>query len=145
MVLWFQQFWALFLKRFYNSIRFYGALVSQLFLPLLFVLGGLVIIVTVPNRQEDDAPRALLMNNSGLDSDNSTVFFAQLGEISNLNLSLQQLNASDILATNYFDFTENVESIKMAVENNPPTTISQCCQYKHQLLDKFCATRRAVS
>lgn len=88
LTLWVQQFWALFVKRFYNSLRFYGALFSQLFLPLLFVVLGLAVAITVPSNQTDDAPRALLLNNSGLTPDNATTFFAQFG--SSLNFSVGQ-------------------------------------------------------
>ena len=77
--LWFQQFWAMVVKRFYNSLRFYGALVSQLFLPLLFVVVGLTVAITIPSNQVDNEPRALLLDNSGLTPDNFTVFFAQFG------------------------------------------------------------------
>lgn len=86
LVLWAQQFWAMFLKRIYNTLRFYGALVSQLFLPILFVLFGLLVAVTVPSNQVDDSPRTLLLNNSGQIRD-VTVFFAQFGS-SRLNLSV---------------------------------------------------------
>lgn len=93
LVLWLQQFWAMFLKRFYNSLRFYGALVSQLLLPLLFVIFGLVIAVTVPSNQSDDAPRPLWLNNSGLTPDTSIVFYAEFGGGGVLNLSVRALSA----------------------------------------------------
>lgn len=86
-VLWFQQFWAMFVKRFYNSLRFYSALVSQLFLPLLFVVFALVVVVTAPDRQADDAPRAMLINNSAQTQENATVFFAQFGGSLDLSVS----------------------------------------------------------
>lgn len=81
----------MFLKRFYNSLRFYGALVSQLFLPLLFVLFGLVVAVTVPSNQTDDMPRALRINNSGLSPDNAVMFYSQIQSIAFLNLSVRAL------------------------------------------------------
>ena len=78
----------MFLKRFYNSLRFYAALVSQLFLPLLFVIFGLLVAVTVPSTQNDDAPRELFIDNSGLSS-NNTLFFAQMpGLDSPINFSV---------------------------------------------------------
>lgn len=74
------------IKRFYNTLRFYGALFSQLLLPLLFVIFGLVVVVTVPNTQADDIPRALRVNTSGL-SDTNFVFFAEFGGSLNLSVS----------------------------------------------------------
>lgn len=88
LVLWLQQFWAMFIKRFFNSLRFYGALVSQLIFPFFFVLFGLLVAVTVPSNVADDPPRALFIDNSGLTPGNSTVFFAQFG--GNLNLSVNE-------------------------------------------------------
>lgn len=139
LTLWVQQFWALFVKRFYNSLRFYGALFSQLFLPLLFVVLGLAVAITVPSNQTDDAPRALLLNNSGLTPDNATTFFAQFG--SSLNFS--GLSAEDILATDYFDFTGDVESTMTRVKASLSNQSSDCCRYQYQLLDKYCATLTA--
>ena len=80
LVLWLQQFAAMFLKRFYNSLRFYGALVSQLILPLLFVIFGLAVAVSVPSNQIDDQPRELRIDNSGLSPGVAKVFFAQFGD-----------------------------------------------------------------
>ena len=77
----------MFLKRFYNSLRFYSALVSQLILPLLFVLFALIVIVTAPARQDDDQPRAMLIRNSAQTPDNRTTFFAQFG--GSLDLSVR--------------------------------------------------------
>lgn len=88
MVLWVQQFWAMFVKRFYNTLRFYGALVSQLLLPLLFVIFALSVAVSVPSNQRDDPPRTLLLNNSGLVPGVSITFYAQFGGSINLSVSV---------------------------------------------------------
>ena len=91
-ILWFQQFCAMFLKRIYNSFRFYGAVVSQLVLPLVFVLFGLILIVTVPSSNEDDPKRSLGLSASAISPDNVSVFYAQFGDISvgssNFNFSV---------------------------------------------------------
>ena len=90
--LWVQQFWAMFLKRFYNSVRFFGALFSQFLLPMLFVLFALVLAVTIPGPNQDDPRRALLLENSAL-SDNITVFYVEFGNEVNspLNFSVSQI------------------------------------------------------
>ncbi len=83
----------MFLKRFYNSLRFYAALISQLFLPLLFVIFGLLIAVTLPNNQLDDQPRALRIDTSGLSANNFTLFFAQMDEVSSpINFSVSAVS-----------------------------------------------------
>ena len=70
----------MFLKRVYNTIRFWQAIFSQLILPLLFVLFGLILAVTLPNVNENDPSRALTVQNSGLDSSSRLFFYAEFGE-----------------------------------------------------------------
>ena len=69
----------MFLKRFYNSLRFWQAIITQLILPLLFVLFGLVLAVTLPNANENDPSRQLRIDNSVLDPDNRILFYAEFG------------------------------------------------------------------
>ena len=80
-VLWFQQFYAMFLKRVYNSLRFWQAIITQLVLPLLFVLIAMILAVTLPNANENDPSRPLVISNSALDPDNRLVFFALFGDV----------------------------------------------------------------
>ena len=80
LVLWFQQFYAMFLKRFYNSLRFWQAIITQLILPLQFVLIALILAVTLPNANENDPPRTLTISNSALDPENRLIFFAEFGK-----------------------------------------------------------------
>jgi len=77
LVLWCQQFVAMLMKKFYTAIRFYPALITQFVLPVLFVIFGLLVVITNPE-EDNDPPRALLLNNSGLDGRNTTLFFAEL-------------------------------------------------------------------
>lgn len=88
MTLWFQQFWALFLKRVYNSARFWGAAVSQLLLPVGFILFALILAVTSSTRNEDDPKRLLSLKNSALSSDNISLFYAQFGDLNPINFSV---------------------------------------------------------
>ena len=71
----------MFLKRFHNFRRFYGAIVTQLILPLLFVLFSMIIAVTQPSNSRDDPIRSIYLNNSALSNDNLTVFTAQFGSL----------------------------------------------------------------
>ena len=78
-MLWLQQFVAMFLKRFYNSLRFYMAVITQLVLPLIFILLALTLI-KIPDPNLGDQPsRLLTLKNSAL-SRNITTFWAQFGE-----------------------------------------------------------------
>lgn len=107
--LWVQQFWAMFLKRFYNSVRFFGALFSQFILPMLFVLCALVLAVTLPGPNQDDPRRALLLENSAL-SDNITVFHIQFGdEVSNpFNFSVSQIEQLHLIYQYYSSLVQCV-------------------------------------
>ena len=69
----------MFSKRFYNSLRFYAAVVSQVFFPIVFVLFGMVLAVTGPGRDQDDSKRVLSLDNSALFGGNLSLFYVQLG------------------------------------------------------------------
>jgi ATP-binding cassette subfamily A (ABC1) protein 3 len=141
-VLWFQQFVAMFLKRFYNSLRYYLAILTQLFLPLIFVLLGLTLIkIQVPISHLEHVPRRELTLRKSAMSRNVTAFWAQFGDV------LQQFDFANvapelITATNFFDYTARARNIKDKVKNY--STITDCCGYKYQLLDKFCASQYPV-
>lgn len=77
-----QQFWAMFLKRFHNSLRFFGAWFSQLIIPIAFVLVGLLLTLVIAIPNQDDPKRALHLDNSAL-SNNITIFYAQFGDEAN--------------------------------------------------------------
>ena len=87
MQLWLQQFWAMFTKRFYNSLRFYAAVISQIFFPILFILFGMILAVTGPGHDQDNPKRVLTLKNSALFGGNISLFYAQLGEINVGNTS----------------------------------------------------------
>ena len=70
----------MFTKRFYNSLRFYAAVVSQVFFPILFVLFGMILAVTGPGRDQDDPSRILTLDNSAFFGGNLSLFYAQFGE-----------------------------------------------------------------
>ena len=71
----------MFLKRFYHSLRFYAAVISQILFPVLFVSLGMVLAITVPGRDQDDSKRVLNLDNSALFTDNLSIFYAQFGDI----------------------------------------------------------------
>ena len=77
-VLWFQQFYALFMKRFLHSLRNWRAIVIQILIPIIFVTLGLVLIETVPGVTSHDEKRSLSMTKSALIEDRIVAFFAEL-------------------------------------------------------------------
>ena len=78
-VLWIQQFYGLFVKRFLHSLRNWRAIITQVVLPILFVIFGLVLVETVPEVTSEDEQRQLSMRQSALLDDNILAFFAEFG------------------------------------------------------------------
>ena len=78
--LWFQQFYAMFLKRFYNSLRFYTAVIIQLIIPLLFIILALLIVKLPDNSPRDDPRRLLTLSRSSM-SDDAEVFWAHFVDV----------------------------------------------------------------
>ena len=84
------------MKRVLNSLRFYGSYISQIFLPLVFILLALVLAKTVPDPNKDDPSRELTLDNSAL-SDDVFFFYAKIGEDSQtdiLNFSVKLVTTS---------------------------------------------------
>ena len=158
--LWIQQFYAMFLKRLYNSLRFWQAGITQLLLPLLFVLIAMILAITLPNANENDPSRPLTIKNSAFNPDSRLVFFANFHKSSSIDFSVrktkcecivgcvlivfQSVTAESIGATEFLDYTSDaidMYSYAQEIIENP----SQCCNYSYQILDKFCARQKMVS
>ena len=67
------------LKRFYNSLRYYVAVITQLILPLVFMLFALILI-KIPNDTLGEQPSRLLTLQHSALSRNTTAFWAQFGD-----------------------------------------------------------------
>ena len=70
---------AVFLKRVLNSIRFWATVITQLILPLVFVLISLVLAKTLPDPTKNDPSRELRIDTSG-QSDTVNLFYADFRE-----------------------------------------------------------------
>ena len=71
----------MFLKRFLNSKRDKKAIITQLVLPLLMVLCGLLLITSIPTRT-NDPPRVLKLSNLSIDDVFTKAFFADYRNVS---------------------------------------------------------------
>ena len=71
----------MFLKRFLNSKRDKKAIITQLVLPLLMVLCGLLLITSIPTRTNDQ-PRVLKLSNLSIDDVFTKAFFADYRNVS---------------------------------------------------------------
>ena len=79
-ILWVQQFYGLLVKRFLHSIRNWRAIITQIVLPVIFILLGLILIETVPGTTAEDKSRILNLPESALTDDNIVAFFAEFGD-----------------------------------------------------------------
>ena len=82
-----QQIWAMFVKKFHISLRAYGFLISQIFIPILFVVFANILVISDLGNNGPQPKRALTLENSAFFVDNLTLFYAQLGNISTNNAS----------------------------------------------------------
>jgi len=76
-----RQYKAMFIKRFLNSKRDKKAIITQLVLPLVMVLFGLLLITSIPTR-ENDPPRVLKLSNLSVDDIYTNSFFADYRSLS---------------------------------------------------------------
>ena len=79
--LWLQQFCAIFLKRFYNSVRFWSAVICQFVLPLIFTILALLmgyLVNTLGSEENQDPLRTLSLQDTA-PSKNISLFWAQFG------------------------------------------------------------------
>ena len=74
-----QQYKAMLIKRFLNSKRDKKAVVTQLLLPLVMVLFGLIIINSNPP-QESEPPRLLTLSNLSTGDTNVHAFYADFNQ-----------------------------------------------------------------
>jgi len=80
------QYKAMFIKRFLNSKRDKKAIVTQLVLPLVMVLFGLLLITSIPTR-DNDPPRVLKLSNLSVDDIYTKAFFADYRNLSSAEKS----------------------------------------------------------
>jgi ATP-binding cassette subfamily A (ABC1) protein 3 len=131
-----QQFYALLVKHFYYTTRFLLGLVLSIALPLISLLVALLVIKF---SNDGDIELSLTLPEQALSS-NISFFWADFTSDSPVNFSAS--DASFINATNFFNFTSDVESIRSSVQNY--TNITSCCSYQYQILDKYCASRTSA-
>eukprot|EP00058_Branchiostoma_floridae_P014356 XP_002599844.1 hypothetical protein BRAFLDRAFT_95534 [Branchiostoma floridae] len=138
-----QQFKAMILKRFLSAKRDKKALITQLILPLLFVLLGLLVSITFPARSSDPA-RVLNFANASA-NEQTTSLFADLrtqngtGSLfQHLSTYLSQYNmqGSDVTSTVNDIMSNNAGN---SVQGTALTDNVQCCGYPNLVLNSQCA------
>ena len=85
-VLWVQQFYALLVKRFLHSFRNWRAIITQVVMPVLFILLGLILIETVPGITDPDESRVMSLQESALIEDDIITFYAEFGNVNSTGI-----------------------------------------------------------
>ncbi|XP_066289391.1 phospholipid-transporting ATPase ABCA3-like isoform X2 [Branchiostoma lanceolatum] len=138
-----QQFKAMIVKRFLSAKRDKKALITQLILPLLFVLLGLLVSITFPARSSDPARELNFANASA--NEQTTGLFADLrtqnssGNLfQHLSSYLSQYNmqGSDVTSTVNSIVSDNAGN---NVRGSALSDTAQCCGYPNLVLNSQCA------
>ena len=90
-LLWLQQFCAIFLKRLFNSLRFWSVVILQMIIPVIFVILGLLngyLATNVGTEDTQDPLRPLTLPDTA-PSSNISLFWAQFGSPSSGAFNLQ--------------------------------------------------------
>ena len=82
--LWWQQYRGLLLKRVLDTVRFWQGLAAIYIIPVMLCLVGLLLFRYLNGLIPPDPTRELRVDNSGLDPDHQILFWAQIGEHSNI-------------------------------------------------------------
>ncbi|XP_077866667.1 phospholipid-transporting ATPase ABCA3-like [Saccoglossus kowalevskii] len=141
------QFKAIFIKRYLNSKRDIKALVTQIILPLLFIIFGLLVEVTVANaKSAQDPPLELTLTN---------LYESDVGNLQAYYTDLRTLNTEPAifdnledllltLSTNAIDVTTDTDTIISENQGNlidgtAKSSDTDCCNYEFQTLNIPCA------
>ncbi|XP_077982530.1 phospholipid-transporting ATPase ABCA3-like [Glandiceps talaboti] len=139
-----QQFRAIFIKRLLHSKRDRKAIITQLILPLVFVLFGLLLNVLSP-RYTDNLPRTLTMHNLSAENPNAMTFYADLRTgaddrdvFMNLPdlLSEQNLPMINVTDSVYELKSDNSGTLK---DGEEITDSMDCCYFDYLIVNAYCA------
>ena len=144
-VLWFQQLWAMIIKKALYSLRRYGFIIFQVILPLLFTLLGLTLVKTNKSGASSDPNLKLTVENTFPKSNRVSMFHMKVPGIESIPNNFTLDFISNFTQLHSFAMENNILdgylNILNSTENNNET--SQCCNYQFQMLDEFCAHRIA--
>ncbi|XP_031561453.1 ATP-binding cassette sub-family A member 3-like [Actinia tenebrosa] len=149
-----QQYKAMLVKRFLNSKRDKKAVVTQLIMPLVMVLFGLIIINSNPAR-DSDLPRLLKLSNLSVGGVNSKAFFGYFRDVNASTKASYLSAAKDFLSTVKVDTIDVTDSVNTIQSKNTLNGIqvqgtsynysspvkdklSPCCNYEFLILNAKC-------
>jgi ATP-binding cassette subfamily A (ABC1) protein 3 len=140
--LWWQQYYGLLVKKTLDTVRYWQVFIAMCLLPIVATLLSLVLFLLLSSFAEPDPARELSVENTAIDTDNQILFWAEFGGFASA-FHFESLEAQDVGATEFLNITAGVEEIMDSVQSTSNAT--DCCDYRYQILDKYCALRSAVS
>lgn len=130
----------MFMKRFLNSKRDKKAIITQLVLPLVMVLFGLLLITTIPTR-DNDPPRVLKLSNLSVDGVHTKAFFADYRNLSSTvkkeTLKKAETYLGDV-KVDVQDITSKVYKIRDGNNGSNILVRDKSYSYKHDNESKSC-------
>ncbi|XP_070574888.1 phospholipid-transporting ATPase ABCA3-like [Ptychodera flava] len=142
-----QQFVAMFIKRFLNSKRDIKAVVTQLLLPLLFILFGLLVEVVNEPTASDPPLELTLSNLTSVEIGNLRGYHADLrGNNQSLMLfrdldsylSTVSMDAVDVTSDTVTIETNNQGNL---IDGTAKGSDTDCCSYTNQVLNDQCVSK----
>ena len=141
-LLWFQQLWAMIVKKAWYSFRRFGFIILQIILPLFFTIVGLA-VVKIPNSGPSAQPNLkLTIQNTFPTPSRASMFYMQvpgIGDNLPVNFSLNRISNFTVLSSFAME-NEILDGYQSIIDSTQNYSLpSQCCNYKFQILDQFCA------
>lgn len=148
------QYRAMFMKRFLNSKRDKKAIITQLVLPIIMVVFGLLLITTIPTR-ENDPPRVLKLSNLSVDGVHTKAFFADYRNMSSSKktatfekaktyLNDIKVDATDITSKVYY-IRDGNKDYGVFVRNKSFAKVDKdaksCCNFEYYVLNEKCKAK----
>lgn len=148
------QYKAMFMKRFLNSKRDKKAIITQLVLPVIMVVFGLLLITTIPTR-ENYPPRVLKLSNLSVDGVHTKAFFADYRNMSSSKKSATfektktylkdiKVDATDITSKVYY-IRDGNKDYGVFVRNKSFAKVDKdqksCCNFEYYVLNAKCKAK----
>ncbi|KAI6654313.1 ATP-binding cassette sub-family A member 3-like [Oopsacas minuta] len=144
-LLWFQQLWAMIIKKAWYSFRSYGFIILQIILPVVFTLVGLALEKVPMNNDGPNQNLRLTIQDTFPNPSRVSLFYMQvpgIGDSLPQNFTLNHVSNFSQLS---FSFENEILTGFQDILNSTInyTQPSQCCNYEYQILDQYCAHRIA--
>ncbi|KAJ7376779.1 hypothetical protein OS493_032513 [Desmophyllum pertusum] len=149
-----QQYKAMFIKRFLNSRREKKLVVTQIILPLIMVLLGLLLIKTLQGPNKNEPPRVLKLSNLSVKGEPNTGFYADFRQNANASTKKSLFDVANkylkSVKVDLKDIASDANGIKIGNQGNnilahgekftykDESQMDECCNYEYLILNAKC-------